>query len=152
MRAMHTGSRKRGRRRGDDVPFTPPTKPLADCRLALLASSVCLARRGQGADPNVAIGDPRWRAIAGDADTGELLDSAARGADTGAANLDRNVAYALDRLREAESARRIGALNRRHLALCGPMAATRRAIVRAAPRATELLTADGVDVVLLVPT
>jgi len=149
---MTGGPRRRAWRREHDAPFTPLEKPLADCRLALVASSVCLARRGQSADPNVVIGDPRLRTIAGDADTRALLNAPAGGVDAGAANLDRNVAYGLERLREAVAEGRLGELNHRHLALGGPMAATRRSIARAAPRAAQLLTADGVDVVLLVPT
>ncbi len=62
------------------------------------------------------------------------------------------MALALDGLRAAVTAGRLGELNRRHLALCGPVAATRNAIRRAAPRAADGLTADQVDVALLVPT
>jgi hypothetical protein len=141
------------------VPLAPLSRPLAECRLALVVSSVCLAPAGRGVGRGVALGDPSFREIQGDIVTADLL-ARAQGADASsivtadlsAANLDRNLAFALDRLREAVAAGRLGELNRRHLALGGAMAATGRAIVRRAPQAADWLTADGVEAVLLVPT
>jgi hypothetical protein len=72
--------------------------------------------------------------------------------DASAANLDRNLAMGLDRLREAQAAGAIGELAPRALALCGPMAATRRAVGVAAREAVRLLREDGADAALLVPT
>ncbi len=128
-------------------------RPLAECRLALVASSVCLAPGGRGSYPGVQTGTPSFRTVAGDVSTAELRRGVARRrSDASAANLDRNLAFALDRLREAVSDGRLGELNRRHLALCGVMAATGRAIRKRAPQAARWLTADQVDVALLVPT
>jgi hypothetical protein len=151
------------------VPLVPLPRPLAECRLALVVSSVCLAPRGRGVGRSVPLGDPSLREVAGDFSSADL-PAHARGradkptaatdadgglsvaADTGAANLDRNLAFALERLREAVAAGRLGELNRRHLALGGAMAATGRAIARRVPQAADRLTADRVDAVLLVPT
>ena len=139
-------------RRPDPTPWAPLRRPLAECRLALVAGSVCLAHGGRRSDPGVRVGDPSLRTIAGDVLTAELLAGAPGRSDTSAANLDRNLAYALDRLREAVADGRLGELNRRHLALCGVMAATGRAIRKRAPQAAAWLPADQVDVALLVPT
>ena len=98
------------------------------------------------------VGDPSLRTIAGDVPTEELLARARDATDASAANLDRNLAFALDRLRETVADGRLGELNQRHLALCGVMAATGRAIRKRAPQAALWLTADRVDVALLVPT
>jgi len=141
----------RGRRPGP-APWAPLRRPLAECRLALVASSVCLAHGGRRSGPGVQVGDPSLRTIAGDVLTGELLAGPSGRSDTSGANLDRNLAYALDRLREAVADDRLGELNRRHLALCGAMAATSRAICHRAPQAALWLTADQVDIALLVPT
>ena len=122
-------------RRLVDVPWTPLRRPLAECRLALVASSVCVMHGDAHEYPGVEVGDPTFR---------EIRD--------GAANLECNIALALDGLRAAVAEGRLGELNHRHLALCGPVAATREAIRRAAPQAADRLTADQVDVALLVPT
>jgi hypothetical protein len=77
---------------------------------------------------------------------------AADAGDMGAANLDRNLAMGLDRLREAQAGGAIGELAPRAHALCGPMAATRRDVDVAAREAVQLLREDGADAALLVPT
>jgi hypothetical protein len=158
------------------VPLTPLPRPLAECRLALVVGSVCLAPAGRGVGRSVPLGHPSLREIAGDVATADLLtraqsradasadagaatdarpaaDANARlAAESSAANLDRNLAFGLDRLREAVAAGRLGELNRRHLALGGAMVATGRAIARVAPLAADRLVGDQVDVALLVPT
>lgn len=134
------------------VPLAPLRRPLADCRLALVASSVCLAPSGRGVGRGVPLGDPSFREIAGDVPTAHLLAQARDSADASAANLDRNLAFALERLREAVAEGRLGDLNRRHLALCGAMAATGRAIAKRVPQGADWLSSDQVDVALLVPT
>ena len=154
------------------TPLTPLRKPLSECRLALVASSVCLAHRGQRTADDVSIGAPRLRIIDGAVHTGELhgrprtradvaAGEAAGGVATGGdcagrapgdANLERNLALALDRLREAVVERRLGALSDRHLAVCGPMAASARALRRMAPRAASVFEGESLDAVLLVPT
>jgi len=133
-------------------PWTPLPRPLADCRLALVASSVCAAPSGGGFDRGVTVGDPVFREVPGDASAEALLAASRDGADASAANLDRNLAMALERLREAVADGRLGELNGRHLALGGVMAATDRAVRGQASAAVRRLQADGVDVALLVPT
>jgi hypothetical protein len=146
------------------APLTALPRPLAGCRLALVVSSVCLAPRGRGVGRSVPLGDPELREVAADfsvkpagrADATASADAGAASpasvADASAANLDRNLAFALERLRAAVAAGRLGELNRRHLALGGAMAATGRAIARRVPQAADRLIADGVDAALLVPT
>jgi hypothetical protein len=131
--------------------WTRLSRPLSECRLSFIACSVCLSP-GRGADPSVATGTPVWRGVPADADTSALMRRAASADDTGAANLDRNLAMGLDRLREAQAAGAIGELAPRALALCGPMAATRRAVDAAAREAVRLLRQDGAGAALLVPT
>ncbi len=137
-------------RRLDDVPWAPLRRPLAECRLALVASSVCVVHGDAHEYPGVEVGDPTFREIGNDTDAGELLARSRAG--DGAANFERNMALALDGLRATVAEGRLGELNHRHLTLCGPVAVTRDAIRRAAPQAADRLTADQVDVALLVPT
>jgi D-proline reductase (dithiol) PrdB len=139
-------------RRLDEVPWAPLRRPLDECRLALVASSVCLVRGDAHEYSGVEIGDPSFREIDDDVDTGEVLATSRGRAGDGAADLERTVALALDGLRAAVADGRLGELNRRHLALCGPVAATAAALRHTAPLAADRLTADQVDVALLVPT
>ena len=97
-------------------------------------------------------GTPVWRSVPADADTSALMRRAADAADMSAANLDRNLAMGLDRLREAEAAGAIGELTPRAHTLGGPMAASRRAVDAAAREAVRLLREDRADAALLVPT
>ena len=131
--------------------WTRLSRPLSECRLSLIACSVCLSP-ARGADPAVVTGTPVWRGVPADADTSALMRRAAGAGDSSAANLDRNLAMGLDRLREAQAAGAIGELAPRALALCGTMAATRRAVGAAAREAVRLLREDGADAALLVPT
>ncbi len=136
--------------------WTRLSRPLSECRLSLIACSVCLSPAG-GADPAVVTGTPVWRGVPADADTSALRRRAASAADApaadaSAANLDRNLAMGLDRLREARTAGSIGGIGPRALALGGPMAATRRAVDAAAREAVRLLREDAADAALLVPT
>lgn len=139
-------------RRLDEVPWAPLSRPLAESRVALVVSSVCLVQGDPHEYVGVETGEPSFREIDSDVDTGELLASSRGRAGDGAANLERNIALALDGLRGAVAEGRLGALSRRHLALCGPVAATLDAIRKKAPQAAAWLTADQVDVALLVPT
>jgi hypothetical protein len=138
------------RRRSARSAWTPLPRPLAACRLALVASAVCLAPRGRGLDHGVRVGVPSLRDVAGDVDTAALV-TRSRGGDPAEANLDRNLAFALDRLREAVADGRLGALAGRHLAL-GGVTAGERDMRRCAPEAAARLVADGVETALLVPT
>ena len=123
-------------RRPDDVPWAPLSRPLAECRLALVTSSVCIVHGDPHEYPGVEIGEPTLREFGGD----------------GTAGLERNIALALAGLRVAVAEGRLGELSHHHLALCGPVAATYDAIRAIAPQAAGRLAADQVDVALLVPT
>ena len=116
-----------------------------------MASSVCAAPSGGGFDRDVTVGDPALRDVPGDSPI-EALVASRTSADASAANLDRNLAMALERLREAVADGRLGELNGRHLALGGVMAATDRAVRLRGSAAVRRLLADRVDVALLVPT
>jgi len=140
-----------GRRLGE-VPWAPLSRPLAESRVALVAGSVCLVHGEPHEYPGIEIGDPCLREIAGGADAGDVPVRSRGRAGDGAADLERTMALALDGLRVAVAEGRLGELARRHLALCGPTAATGDAVRKTALQAAELLTTDQVDVALLVPT
>lgn len=153
--------RRQRRIPGDDsLPLAPLRKPITECRLALVVSSVCLATSAQAADPQVTIGEPLLREISGGVDTSELrrphsrrdVETGQVAIDVGAGNLDRNLALGIDCLRRAVAGRRLGGLDHRHFAVCGPMTATRSALEATASQAAEAIAGDAVDAALLVPT
>ncbi len=135
----------------EPMPWSRLRRPLAESRLALIAVSVCFTR-GRGRQPGVTTGKPEWRQVPADVDTRSLWRPSAGAADPGSANLDRNLAMGLDRLRDAVGDGRLGELAPRHLGLGGPMAASRRAVGRAAAAAAVTLLADRADAALLIPT
>jgi D-proline reductase (dithiol) PrdB len=139
-------------RRIDPVPWTPLSKPLAACRVALVSSAGLVMPDQEGFDESMRGGDPSFREISGDVDVKTLVDThRSESFDHTGMEKDINVAFPLDRLRELAERGRIGSVNRRHLSLMGSITAPARFIKEHAPEAAENLVNDGVDVALLVP-
>lgn len=139
-------------RRIDPVPWAPPGKPLAECRLALV-SSAGFVRPGQPPfDDSVRGGDTSFRKIPSGTDPSDLRESHRSDAfdHTGLAH-DPNVAFPLDRARELVEAGRVGSLARDHLSFMGSITAPGRLVRDTAPEAASWLVADAVDLALLVP-
>lgn len=139
-------------RRIDPVPWAPPTKPLAQSRVALV-SSAALVLRGQPAfDPNLRGGDVSFREIPADADVQSLVDThRSETFDHSGIAADANLAFPIDRLRELASDGVIGSVAPRHFSLMGSILAPGRLIRDTAPVIAKILASDEVDVALLVP-
>jgi D-proline reductase (dithiol) PrdB len=139
-------------RRIDPVPWTPLSKPLAACRVALVSSAGFVLQGQEPFDEKERGGDPSFREIPSDAKVETLVDThRSESFDHSAMLRDPNLAFPIDRIRELEAAGRIGSVNRRHLSCMGSLTATGRLVAETAPRAARLLVEDGVDVALLVP-
>jgi len=139
-------------RRIDPVPWAFLTKPLSECRLALVTSAGLVPAGQPRFDNGVRGGDFSYRVISGDVDVGTLVDTHKSDSyDHSGVAADRNLVFPLDRLRELARSGRVGALNRRHLSFMGSITAPGRLVRDSAPEAARLLAADGVDAVLLVP-
>jgi len=76
-------------RRLDEVPWAPLSKPLAESRVALVTSSVCLVHGDPHEYVGVEIGDPSFREIDSEVDAGELLARSRGRAGDGAAKTVR---------------------------------------------------------------
>lgn len=139
-------------RRIDPVPWTPLTKPLDQCRIALVSSAGFVLPGQQPFDEGKRGGDPSFREIPSDADVTTLVDThRSESFDHTAMRKDPNLALPIDRIRELQAAGRIGEVNRRHLSFMGSLTAVGRLVSETARRAGRLLAEDGVDVAILVP-
>ena len=136
----------------DPVPFATPRKPLERARVALVTTGAVYAPGQPPFDDALKGGDFSFREIASDLDVATLgIAHKSDAFDPSGFSADRNLGFPLDRLREMAARGEIGSLNRRNLSFMGSITAPGRLIAETAPKAADLLAADGVDVVLLVP-
>lgn len=139
-------------RRIDPVPWTPLTKPLDACRVALVSSAGFVTADQPRFDDTMRGGDTSFREIPSTVEVSTLIEShRSEVFDHSGIRRDPNLAFPIDRLNELCSRGRIGAVNGRHLSLMGSITAPGRLIKRSAPQAVQCLVDDGVDAALLVP-
>jgi len=139
-------------RRIDPVPWAPPVKPLAECRLALVSSAGFVTPDQEPFDESVRGGDVSFRDIPSDIDPATLIETHRSEAfDHEGLRGDPNLAFPLDRVRELAGRGRIASVNHRHLSFMGSITAPGRLVRRSAPEVAQKLVADGVDVALLTP-
>lgn len=139
-------------RKIDPVPWTPLRKPLARCRVALVTTAGFTTPGQPPFDESLRGGDFSFREIPADIDPALLGEShRSESFDHTGIRADPNLALPLDRIRELAARGRIGSINHRHLSFMGSITAPGRLIRQTAPAAADLMTADGVDVALLVP-
>jgi D-proline reductase (dithiol) PrdB len=139
-------------RRVDPVPWTPLRKPLASCRVAIVSSAGFVVRGQPPFDDGVRGGDWSFREIPAETDVRSLVLCHRSAAwDRTGVEIDPNLAFPIDRVRELASEGRIGSVAPRHLSFMGSITAPGRLIRESAPKGAALLDADRVDVALLVP-
>jgi D-proline reductase (dithiol) PrdB len=139
-------------RRIDPVPWTPLSKPLSACRVALVSSAGFVLPSQEPFDEEKRGGDPSFREIPGDVDVRTLIDThRSESFDHAGLLRDPNLAFPVDRLRELQEAGRIGQVNGRHISFMGSLTSVGRFVSETAPGAARKLVQDGVDVALLVP-
>jgi D-proline reductase (dithiol) PrdB len=131
----------------DTPPWTPLRKPLSQCRLGLVASG------GIYATGQVAFhfkDDVSFRAIPTTVCTSDLRTAHFAYDQTDARN-DPNVVFPIDTLRRLVKERVVGSLAENFFTFMGGVYSSRRVAEELAPRITESLLAEKVDVALLVP-
>ena len=139
-------------KRLDHVPVTRLEKPLAECRVALVSSAGLVMAGDPPFDESVKGGDWSFRLIPRDVDVRSLEEHHRSDSfDHAGIEADRNVALPLDRLHELADRGEIGEVAPRHVSLMGSVTAPSRLAKKTAPAVAEVLTADQVDVALLVP-
>ena len=139
-------------RRIDPVPWTPLSKPLSECRLALVSSAGFTAPGQPPFDESFKGGDPSFREIPATIDPHSLRNShRSESFDHEPMMQDPNLAFPIDRVNELSRKRRIGSINHRHFSIMGSITAPGRLTKHTAPEIARELIEDQVDVALLVP-
>jgi len=131
----------------DTPPRTPLRKPLSQCRVGLVASG------GIYATGQVAFhfkDDVSFRAIPTSVCTSDLRTAHFAYDQTDARN-DPNVVFPIDTLRRLVKEGVVGSLAENFFTFMGGVYSSRRVAEELAPRITESLLAEKVDVALLVP-
>lgn len=134
-------------RSADPPPWTPLRRPLAECRLGLVASGGIYVT-GQVAFHHK--DDASFREVPTDVATADLR-ATHFAYDLTDARADPNVVFPIDRLRELVREGRIGSLASKAFTFMGGIYSARRVRDELAPAITERLLAERVDVALLVP-
>ncbi|MGD9019293.1 MAG: glycine/sarcosine/betaine reductase selenoprotein B family protein [Desulfuromonadales bacterium] len=137
---------------GEPTPWTPVTKPLSECRVALVTTSGVHHRGQQPFDMQDSEGDPSIREIDGTTIGDDYLITHDY-YDHSDAEKDLNIILPVDRLRELQSEGGIGSLAPRHYSLMGHIDGRHIAtlIGESAGKIIAGLRQDAVDVVLLTP-
>ncbi len=131
----------------DDPTFTLLTKPLSECRVAIVTS----AALHRADDARFTQGDTSYRAL-DRSDRALVLGHWSPNFDRTGFHIDHNVVYPIDRLEELEADGTIGSVAPRHFAFAGNQPDTvSELILDTGPACAVELTADQVDVVLLTP-
>jgi D-proline reductase (dithiol) PrdB len=140
------------RYRIDPVPCTPLSKPLSEASVAIVTTAGLHLPDQPDFDHGRKLGDPSFREIPSTIDPQILREShRSQAFDHEGIAADKNLAFPLDRLREAEAAGRIGRLHHRHFSFMGSIIGPRPLMEETAPAVAALLREDGVDVALLTP-
>jgi hypothetical protein len=130
-----------------EVPWTPLTKPLSECRVAIVTTAALHLVGDEGFVPE----DPSYRALP--ADRRDLvLGHWSPNFDRSGFVADLDVVYPIDRLEELAADGVIGQVAPRHYAFAGNQEDTLTGIrLDSGPAVARALRDDGVDVVLLTP-
>lgn len=143
----HHGSNPRV---NDPVPFAPLTKPLSECRVALLSTAGVHLDDQEPFHVATVAGDPTHRVIPDDVDLGRLRFTHTH-YDTSSAEQDPNVVLPIDRLRELVERGRVGSSSPVHVGMMGFNPDASPLVDSLGPAVVDLLTSAEVDVALLVP-
>ncbi|HXG91428.1 MAG TPA: glycine/sarcosine/betaine reductase selenoprotein B family protein [Blastocatellia bacterium] len=135
---------------GTPSPVNRLTKPLPECRVAMVTTAGAHLKTDLPFNLRSRIGDHTYREIPNEANLNDLVLSHV-GYNIVRVSEDKNCVFPLDRLRELESEGIIGALATRHYSFMGYIAVTEPLINETAPEVAEKLKADEVDLVLLAP-
>jgi len=139
-------------RRIDPVPWTPLTKPLSNCKVALVSSAGFVTSDQAPFDDSIRGGDTSFREIPSGVKLASLIEShRSEIFDHSGIRQDPNLAFPIDRLKELYTTGKIGKINHRHLSFMGSITAPGRLMKRSAPDAVQRLVDDNVDIAILVP-
>jgi D-proline reductase (dithiol) PrdB len=133
----------------DTAPFARLTKPLAECRVAIVTTAG-LHRRG---DRPFGPGEQTYRAIPADTPAKDIIQShTSIGFDRVPIMRDLNITYPVDRLREMVARRELGALGANGYSFMGALRDVAKIESETGPDVARRLVEDGTEIALLTPT
>ncbi|MCP4602530.1 MAG: hypothetical protein GY847_18775 [Proteobacteria bacterium] len=139
----------------DRIPWAPLSKPISDCRVALL-SSAAIALKGdtpfdrEGEKKNPWWGDPTHRVLPADTNTDDV-NLYHMHIDTRPAEKDLNCVLPLKRLSELVEAGKVGEIAPSHYSIMGYILDETELLEQTAPKIVSQLKEESVDAVVLVP-
>jgi D-proline reductase (dithiol) PrdB len=143
------------RERYDKIPWTPLSKPLGECQVALLSTAAIALNDDrpfdqQGERDNPWWGDPSHRVIPADARTADVTVYHMH-IDTRPAEQDLNCVLPLARLAELAEQGLVGRIAASHYSIMGYILDETELLGKTAPKIVSQLLDEAVDAVVLVP-
>ena len=137
----------------DDTPWVTLSRPLSDCKVALVTSAGLHLRGDKPFNRDDPGGESTYRVIPSDCNPVDVVQSHfSIGFDHTGIYRDLNVTFPVDRLRELSEGGKIGSLSANFYSFMGALRDPSRVIAETAPEVARQLEAEGVDVALLTPT
>ena len=139
-----------------DIPWTDVTKPLSQCKVALLSTAGLSMKDDRPFDMEMerrepTKGDPTWRRLRATATSADIEANHLH-IDTAYVLHDLNVALPLDRLRELAGEGVVGAMADTHYSIMGYQGADAGTLENvSAPEIAQAMRSEQVDVALLAP-
>jgi len=136
----------------DDSPWCALTKPIDECRLALITTGGVHLTSQVPFDMTDPAGDPSFREIPADTVPSDLTITH-NYYDHSDARKDINIVFPIERVRALATAGDIGSVNHRHFSSMGHIMKPHleTLITETAPRVASMLKMDEVDIVILTP-
>jgi D-proline reductase (dithiol) PrdB len=136
----------------EDIPWTPVTKLLQDCKIAIITTAGVHHRDQKPFDMNDPNGDPTFREIDLRKPVSDLMITHDY-YDHSDADKDINIVFPIERLREFEAEKNIGRLANCHYGFMGHIVGhhINTLINVYAPEVAERMKQDDIDLVLLTP-
>ncbi len=137
----------------DTAPWTPPGKPLSQCKVALITSAGLHLRSDRPFTRDDPGGEYTYRVIPSDSSPADVVQSHfSIGFDHTGIYRDLNVTFPMDRLREWQEEGAIGSLSENYYSFMGALRDVTGLVEETGPEAARRLREEDVDVALLTPT
>jgi D-proline reductase (dithiol) PrdB len=136
----------------DPVPAATLSRPVAECRVAIVSSAGFVVPGDEAFSPSVRGGDYSFRIIPADIRVQDLEEHHRSDSFSHeGVEADRNMGLPLDRLHELAAEGTIAEVAPRHISLMGSITAPGRLTRRTLPEVANVLREDLVDIALMVP-
>jgi D-proline reductase (dithiol) PrdB len=137
----------------DDTPWTPLSKDLSQCKLALVTTAGLHRRGDQPFSRDVPGSESSYRVIPSDTNPADIIQSHfSIGFDRTAIYRDLNVTFPLERVNELVARGVIGSVARNYYSFMGALRDPSQLMAETGPEVAQRLRDEGVDVALLTPT